>query len=57
MMSIPLAFLKPHGAFRGLNSFAPYPVELNSRAIKLLDFRKQYVLDLANLIETTETEI
>jgi hypothetical protein len=56
MMSSPLTFLKPHGAVRGLNPFSPYAVEPNSHAIQCLDFRKQYVLDLANLLEITETE-
>ncbi|RFU24341.1 hypothetical protein B7463_g11997, partial [Scytalidium lignicola] len=36
-----LAFLRPLGAGRGLNPFAPYPVEPNSRTVQLLDYSQQ----------------
>ena len=39
-----LAFLKPRGAGRGFNPFAPYPVEPNSRTIQLLDYCTLYLL-------------
>jgi hypothetical protein len=39
-----LAFLRPLGAGRGFNPFAPYPVEPNSRTIQLLDYCMLYPL-------------
>jgi hypothetical protein len=40
-----LAFLRPLGAGRGFNSFAPYPMERSSRNTQLLDYGMLFPLN------------